>query len=46
METDLVKCVKDHKPLDVEEKIYDISIQRPEIFDQLKDDISLLCRGN
>jgi hypothetical protein len=43
MEQNLVKCIQQHKPLDVEEKLLDISVNHPEVFDQLKDDILQLC---
>ncbi|HXI71893.1 MAG TPA: hypothetical protein VNN22_16175 [Verrucomicrobiae bacterium] len=44
MQEDLVKCINRHKPQDVEDKLYSISIQRSTIFDEVKNEISELCR--
>jgi hypothetical protein len=44
MQDDLVKCIDRHKPLDVEETLYSISVQRPAIFEEVKNDIAELCR--
>ncbi len=43
MEGDLVKCIDRHKPLDVEQRIWEISVAHPEIFDELESDIAQLC---
>jgi hypothetical protein len=43
MERNLVTCIQQHKPLDVEEKLLDISLNNPQIFDQLKEDVTRLC---
>jgi hypothetical protein len=43
MEQNLVKCIQQHKPVDVEEKLLEISYNVPEIFDQIREEITQLC---
>jgi hypothetical protein len=44
MADDLVTCIKHHKPLDVESKLYEISVQQPQIFADIENEIRELCK--